>query len=434
MAKKIKKSVFSRSAKLLGMAAKVASKEIGSRLADKVKETNVSQKTQTRVEQAKVIAENLSQLKGAAMKAGQLLSIDTSEFLPPEAAEVLSKLQSQANPIDFEVIDKVIRLELQDEYSLLQNINPSPLAAASIGQVHEASYKGEAIVLKVQYPGVADAIDSDLRVLRQFAEKSLWFTDKKIDLVPIFSELQKVLEQEADYLYECSLLSEIKEKIQGKDPFVVPTVFPEISTERVLAMEKVNGELLSSWLKKKHSQEKLNLVGATFLDLFMKEFFDWKLVQTDPNFGNFLIQEDPFKIVLLDYGAGLKYSESFIKEYRSIIKIAAEGSADELFEAAVKMELLDVRESDEVKQAFYLMMKNSMEPFLTSSDVFVFDDINYERRTKEVGIEFINKLKFSAPPRKLIFLHRKLGGLFQLLKRMKVQLDLSNYWEVLSRS
>jgi aarF domain-containing kinase len=165
----MKSSVFGRSLQLITMASKLAQKELGRSVHKGLAgDYDGSSLVKTRVDQARVLAENLSQLKGAAMKAGQLLSIDSSDFLPPEVIEILSKLQDSAEPIAFEKLRSVVTEDIAPEvFSQVENLEEKAFAAASIGQVHRARYKGQEIVLKIQYPGVADSIDSDLRILKK---------------------------------------------------------------------------------------------------------------------------------------------------------------------------------------------------------------------------------------------------------------------------
>jgi predicted unusual protein kinase regulating ubiquinone biosynthesis (AarF/ABC1/UbiB family) len=170
MMKKLKTSVLARSAQLLGAASRIAGHEITQKIKNQLAqsiEANAPEILKTRIQQAKILAENLSQLKGAAMKVGQLLSIDSSDILPQEVTEILAQLQAKSEAIDFSQIEGVLTSELSAEICQQLTVEPKAFSAASIGQVHRAQYKNQELALKIQYPGVADTIDSDLLILKK---------------------------------------------------------------------------------------------------------------------------------------------------------------------------------------------------------------------------------------------------------------------------
>ena len=154
-------------------------------------------------------------------------------------------------------------------------------------------------------------------------------------------------------------------------------------------------------------------------------------MQTDPNFGNYLIQKKPLKIVLLDFGSSLEYSEEFIRGYLNVLSVAHLEAPNLIFDQAVKFDLLDSREGDIVKKNFAKLMTLTVEPFLSKEQPFNFSSLDYEKRSREAVLQFTKSLKYSPPPRKVLFLHRKLGGIFSLLRKLDVKLNLNLYWEIL---
>jgi len=158
---KIPTGLWSRGTKLMGMASKMAVNEIGSRIKGWEDEKD---KIKNKVELAQTIVKTMSELKGASMKLGQLMSMDLGEYLPPEVIKVLENLHQNSTFLPYDKIEAILKEELGDKFSHLTNISIIPLAAASIGQVHTATLDGKAVVIKVQYPGVADSIPSDLRL------------------------------------------------------------------------------------------------------------------------------------------------------------------------------------------------------------------------------------------------------------------------------
>lgn len=423
------KSPLGRSLKLFSTVTQIASKEIGRKIKEVVQEQvedNLPEVIKTRIEQAKILTQNLSQLKGAAMKVGQLISIDAADFLPPEAVEILSQLQNKSDPVEFEVMKDVILQELGDEkFNLIHHLNSETVAAASIGQVYRAKLQGSDIALKVQYPGVAQSIDSDISVLKKILIPILQVSGRKMNLDETFKEIEIMLKLEVDYSNEASCLLTYRDYIQSYPDYVVPTVYTDFSTKRLLCMSWEEGLMFTDWLKTNPSQDVKEALAIKILNLYMLEFFEWGFVQTDPNFGNFLVQENPLRLVLLDFGSTKRYERPFIESYKNLLQTFALKDLNSTVRIAIESGLLDERESIEAKNNFFEMMLIAMEPFWPENQPFSFADQDYAKRSREAVLKFSASLKYSPPPRQIIFLHRKLGGIFNLLKRMDVTLDLT---------
>ena len=433
----MKKSLISgaapRALKLFGMASKLASHELAQSARDtlfRAVDDVTSGRARMRIEQARAIAESLGQLKGAAMKAGQLLSLDAGDFFPPEAVEILSKLQAQADPVPFETLASVLLEDLgAKRVERLAMLDPVAAASASIGQVHTAYVDGRKVAVKIQYPGVADSIDSDLAILRKLAGAFVAMSGRRMDLAPLFDEFRVVLEAESDYARERDCLKEYRALLADRPEFAVPEPIDDLCAKRVLTMSWEEGLSVIDWIKAKPPAELRTEFARRILDLYCDEFFEWGFVQTDPNFGNYLVREEPFQIVLLDFGATLRYPAEFRRTYVEVVRAFATGDRDETFRRATEFGLLDPREGREAQELFFQLMTNSLEPFQSARQPFAFQDPNYNARTREITMRFGASLKYSPPPRQIIFLHRKLGGLFALLKRLDVRLDLVPYWE-----
>ncbi len=421
------------------MASRVAAHEIGSR----VLPADTQKKIETRIEQARVIADSLSHLKGAAMKAGQLLSLDTSDFLPPEAIEILSRLQARATPTRTADIRAVLERELgAAKLNRLKNFSEHPHASASIGQIHTAELAGRKVAIKVQYPGVADSIDSDLAILRRLAGGFIAVSGKKFSLDDTFSEIREVLTQEVDYNVERSHLERYRDLLAARRSYIVPQSYAEFSTSRVLTMSFEDGLPIMEWSRLPSTQaEDREYIARLVLDLFCMEFSEWGLVQTDPNFGNYLVRADASQsaarlrgqsLVCLDFGATLTYSNEFRKGYARLLNTLASNDTETIFRGAVEFGLLDQRESAEAREAFKDMIQVTMEPFHPDRQPFRFSDPDYERRTTAANRRFTRALVYSPPPRKILFLHRKLGGIFNLVKRLGAEIDLRPYWQKMS--
>lgn len=429
------KSPRSRNLKLLSLAAQLGTSELSRSIKQSLGVGKDGKGTfDARLEQARLITENLAQMKGAAMKLGQLLSIDAGDYFPPEAMALLAQLQATAKPVDFRDVKNVMIEELGDaKVAEFDDLKQQAAAAASIGQVHRARLNGEDVAIKVQYPGISESIDSDIDLLRKLAGTFVGVTGREMDLSNLFVELKRVLAQEADYTYERSLMTEYGRHLVGDPLFRVPRAIDSHSARRVLTMTWEKGATVDTWLKSHPSLEKRTRLARSVLDLFCREFFDWGLVQTDPNFANFLVSPDD-ALVLLDFGATLRYDVDFRERYRQFL--VAVGSLDPkvIIEAGISFELLDSREGPEAKQLFAELLTVSVEPFLASNQPFQFEDSDYAKRTRVAGSRFGRSLKHSPPPERIIFLHRKLGGIFNLVKRLDVRLDLSSYWEKMTNT
>ena len=427
-----KNSIFGRSFELAKLTVKVGMKELQ------------SGNLKSRIEQAKLITESLSELKGAAMKAGQLLSLDLADYFPPEAIQILSQLQNLGSSLPTIEIQKILQEELGPQrFQELRQISEQSAASASIAQVHSAEYQGQKVALKIQHPGVAESISSDLKILKRLATSFVGLTNRQIDLNPLFDEFELVLRQEVDFLQEAQFLKQYQAQVQKmgamKTSYTTPTLIPEMTTKKILTMTWEKGISLTQWMTTNPSQEKKNHLAHLILNLYCEEFFHWGLVQTDPNFSNFLIQDDgsDFKLVILDFGATRVYTKEFIADYVQLLeKVRAQDDAA-LINYAIQFGMISSKESAETKNDFVQMMKVAAEPFFVlpdsksstkNSKLFKFADKDYSLRSRDSVQKFIRGLKYSPPPHKIIFLHRKLGGIFALLKRLDVQLDITPYW------
>jgi len=424
--------LWSRSRSVLALAAGVAGQELRHEVRSRfgAAEKLAPSKLRARIEQAKLMAESLGRLKGAFMKAGQLLSIDAGDLLPPEAIEILSKLQGDAEPVDFAIMRKVLETELGAEgLSALVDLEPTPAASASIGQVHRARVDGAPVAVKIQYPGIAESIDADIGLLQKLGGSWLTITGRDIDLAATFAELAAILHFEADYVRERTYLERFGALVADDARFDVPRSLPSLSTSKVLTMSWAEGLPLSAWIRSGPTREERGAFAAAVLDLYCLEFFRWGIVQTDPNFGNFLVRPAERRIVLLDFGATIEYSAEFRAEYVELLRAVATGERARILEAGIAFELLDARESTGTQDLFVEMLRSASEPFEARSQPFVFQNAEYGARSQDVVRRFVTSLRFSPPPRRLLFLHRKLGGIFQLLKRLECELDLTPYWE-----
>ncbi len=420
---KIPTSLFGRGTKLLGLASKLAIEEASSRLKTWEDEKD---KHLSKVQMAQDMVKTLSQLKGASMKVGQLLSLDLGDYLPPEIVKVLEQLHHQSTFLDFNKIEKVLKAELGDKYSHFKDISRTPIAAASIGQVHKAVLHDKDVVLKVQYPGVAESIPSDMKLLEIIMKQANFFQGKReTDLTSFFEEVKAVLMKEADYNNELMMHLLYKEKFKDS-PYVIPKAYEEYSTGKVLTQEYIEGVSFTQWLETNPELEVREKLSDLMMKLYLEEVFVHGMVQTDPNPGNFLITKDD-RIALLDFGAVKVYSKEFITGYRDILIYAYNKDSEKIIEQSIKLGFMDPREGQDVKDIYLEMMEFLVEPF-RQDEHFDFTDKTFFAKSRDLSWEMTKRCKYSPPPKDLLFLHRKLAGVFIFIKKMDVKIKLKDYW------
>lgn len=418
---KIPTGLWSRGTKLVGLASKMAASEISSRV--KTWDDEAS-KLKAKLEVAQSIVKTMSELKGASMKLGQLMSMDMGEHLPPEVIKVLEGLHQSATFLPFNKIENILKEELGEKFHQLKDISTNPIAAASIGQVHSAILNGLPVVLKVQYPGVADSIPSDLKLLKLLMKNLSLIQGKEADLNPFFKEVEEVLTLETDYINECQMLLKYREGFKDS-PYLIPEVFAEFSTGKVLIMERVFGKSFNEWTEKSLLGERQKL-SHELISLYLEEFFKLGLVQTDPNPGNFMMTEDN-KVALLDFGAVKIYNREFIEGYRQVLIHSFNQDHEKLLEESIRLNFIDARESDEVKGIYIQMMDTLSSPFRQTTP-FDFADKKFFEDSRTISWTLTRKCKYSPPPKDLLFLHRKLAGVFILIRKLEGKLILRDYW------
>ena len=416
-------SPLERMGKLVKLVGSVSTEELSQRLKQKVTQ---SKEQIDRVKQAAMIVKELGQLKGTAMKVGQILTMEAREYLPEEVVVILEQLQNKVTFMPIEDVEEILKRELQDRRFELDQLSTEPIAAASIGQVHTAFYKGQKCAVKIQYPFIQDTIDSDLKVLAQTLKTLAFLLRREIELEGLIREFSEVFKQETDYLHEARSMSQYRAKAKDLPGVIVPEVFPALSTSKVLVQSFEQGMGFSSWCKSQKSdpvaREKM---GKLILDLYIQEFCHWGLVQTDPNPGNFLVRVETNELVLLDFGAVKEYSLEFRRQYAHLVMAIFHRDREKMMNVSYEMNLLSAKESQSAQDAYAALVFESMRPLL--QDRFEFKDDTYMQKMRELSQTLIKELKFSPPPKDLIFLHRKLGGIYQMLRQLEVSIDLTPY-------
>jgi predicted unusual protein kinase regulating ubiquinone biosynthesis (AarF/ABC1/UbiB family) len=416
--KKIKTDTFSRSLTIAKLGVKAGLKFAGTRL------TNSSLDEYFNSQALQFVTE-LGKLKGSAMKAGQLLSVYGEHFLPAEANKILKKLQSDSAIVSWDVMQEQLTKELPQDSIDQLDINTEPIGSASMGQVYLARHRvtGQKIALKIQFPGVDKAVDSDVSTLKKILSISK-ILPEGLKTDGIFEEIKTMLRQELDYKNEALLTEQYRALVSGDNRFKVPKVYSEFSSGKILATEYMEGLRADHELVQGLSQDRRNRISTNFLDLFFKELFIWNNLQTDPHLGNYKIQigshpgEDV--IVLLDFGATKEFSAEFISAYRKMIKGAVTKN-DELFFAGAKgLGFIRPGDKDEYIKAFHLFCRQAVEPFTSSNSEFDWKENDLPKRVIKNALEF-RKFDLRTPPQELVFLDRKTAGVFMFLSALRAK-------------
>ena len=372
---------------------------------------------------ARRVAERLSEMRGAAMKVGQLLSMDGGQLLPPQLTEVLSRLREDAHQMPLGQVAQVLKNAWGSGWEArFRRFNFTPIASASIGQVHKAELRdGLQLAIKVQYPGIRRSIDSDVDNVATLL-RLVNLVPQGVDFKPVLAEAKQQLHVEADYQQEAAALAGFAQLLEDDPRFVVPAVIADLSSSDVLAMAFLDGQPIESVADAPVAQR--NQIAATLLELAMREVFEWGLVQTDPNFANYLYAPQSGQIQLLDFGATRAYPAQQRRALHALLLACADGDDADVARAACAVGYLQEDDAPGYRAGIVNLLRTATEP-VRDQRPFVFRDTDLAQRMSEVVIGMRVREKFGRlPPTEVLFLHRKLGGLYLLLSRLGATLPV----------
>ncbi|EET81064.1 ABC1 kinase family protein [Acinetobacter radioresistens] len=417
--------------KLAGMTASIATRSVSNSIRNIRADEEQKQAARSQLFQdiGVQIANTLGEMKGAVMKVGQIAS-QYKDIFPPEVAKAISKLQRQAPPMPFPAIQKQLEKELgQPIDNLFTSFDREPFAAASIGQVHKAILpNGEQVVVKVQYPGVDEACESDLKQVRLALRlMGVLKIDKKLQ-DRLFAEIQDSLNAELNYEIEAQNLTVFKTFHEALDEkIIIPRVYPQYSTRRVLTLSLEQGESIetaSTW-----PQDVRNQLGRRLVRALGQEIFYLKRFHCDPHPGNFAFREDGH-VIVYDYGGVKTLNTEIIEHFKTLINAARQHDIDTLEDQLITLNALSEK-GKFPKELYEEWLDVLLRPLTTQYDFA-------ENSAHHDGVLLVKKsLKYwdlFKPSPDTLMVNRTISGHYWNLIQLKVNDDLSDLFEELVAS
>ena len=381
---------------------------------------------------AQELVEELGSLKGSVVKIGQMMALFGEHFLPEEVTTALHTLENQTTALEWPAIERHLKRQLGEVKLAELEIEQQPLGAASLAQVHKAVRKsdGKELCLKIQYPGVADAIDSDMRALVRLLKLSR--------LVPMteqfnlwLDEVREMLKREVDYDLEAHTTRHFRTALADDTRFVVPEIVPEFSTHNIMCMTFERGIGVNDPAVLELSQTRRNFIGRAIMELCCREVFEWNKMQTDPNFGNYLLRigETPEQdqIVLLDFGAIRDFDNEVLGPGREMIRASFYHDPDRLIRALNALDFLARNAPRKLLEEFSELCFEAVEVLqdpdrypppasvLNENGEYCWGKSNLPNRIMNRAGRNALSVHFDVPPKEFIFLARKLLGAYTFL-------------------
>ncbi len=378
---------------------------------------------------AEDIYDGLKSLKGSALKVAQMLSMDKS-FLPQAYVEKFSLSQFSVPPLSAPLVLKTFKNNFgKSPYDIFDEFNPTSINAASIGQVHLALLKNKRLAVKIQYPGVANSISSDLALVKPIAIKM--FNLKGKDSDKYFKEVEEKLIEETNYILELEQSQEVANACKQIQNLVFPKYYPDLSSDKIITMDWMTGVHLSEY--KNSNPIIANKLGQALWDFYMYQIHILKKVHADPHPGNFLVN-DKNELIALDFGCMKKIPHKFYIPYFELINKEVIDDKSLFEKKLFELEILRTDDSkEEIKyftEIFYDLLSLFTKPFQTAT--FDFSDKIFFENIAQLGEQFskdtnLKKMNGNRGSKHFIYMNRTFFGLYNLMFDLKAKIEVNNY-------
>lgn len=393
--------------------------------------------------QANYLAEELGKLKGSVVKIGQMLAIYGEHILPPEITRALQTLNDDTATLSWSTMQQTLQQLLGEKLSEL-DVDTVPIGTASLAQVHRATViaTGEQVVLKIQYPGVADAINSDLALFKQLLKVSNIVPQTR-SLDAWFEEIRDLLHHEVDYEAEAATTERFYERLSEDPRYVVPRINRTYSKKRLLCMSYEPGITVVSEALQLLPHERRNAIGQAAIEIMMQEIFVWGEMQTDPNFGNYLVrvsenEDDIDKLVLLDFGAIRQFDNNLLTIAHGLLKAGYRHDHQAMMLAMTGYDFFDSM-SDKVRSDMASLFLLATEPFsdpeknddiptdcLDEQNRYIWANSKLHSRLSTKATRAMQSFEFNLPPKEFMFISRKFIGAYTFLTVLDAHTNSNN--------
>lgn len=377
------------------------------------------------------IYDGLKSLKGSALKVAQMLSMEKN-LLPGAYVEKFSLAQFSVPPLSAPLVRKTFK-KYQGDYpeNLYDTFATQSVNAASIGQVHKATKDGKKLAVKIQYPGVADSISSDLAMVKPIALKM--FNLQAKDSEKYFKEVEGKLLEETDYVLEVKQSREISEACSHIPNIRFPKYYEELSSERIITMDWMDGIHLSDFAKQNQDQELADKIGQALWDFYMFQIHGLKQVHADPHPGNFMVSEDD-KLIAIDFGCIKQIPEDFFKPYFSLTNRENLNNEEFFHKRLLELEILDEKDSEKERKFFSEMFHEMFTMFSTpyQSEKFDFTDEKFWQHLTRLSEKYskdpeLRRMNGNRGSRHFLYMSRTFFGLYNLLHDLKANVDINKF-------
>ena len=368
-------------------------------------------------------ADELARMRGAAMKVGQLISMDAGDMLPPELAQIFDRLRSEAHHMPWPQLKRVLAQAWGAGWrDRFESFDIHPVAAASIGQVHRARTKdGRDLAIKVQYPGVRRSINSDVDNVASLMRVA-GLVPAGMSIAPMLAEAKRQLHEEADYEREGRRLAQFGALLADRPEFRVPELHADLTTPTVLAMTFLDGRPVETLASAPQAER--DRVMSLLIGLLFRELFEFRLMQTDPNFANYRYAPGTGQMILLDFGATRAFTEAFADRYRRLMRAGLDGDRAGVRAAALEIGILSDGAPARLETALLDMIEASLEP-LRRDTPFDFGASDLAIRMRDAGLDMAeHREHLRIPPMDTLLINRKFSGVYMLATRMRARVDL----------